>query len=194
LTLRLGPCYNTAGSMAEVLMRDKRGWIVAGLMAVCLSAAGCGGGGGDTPGGGGSGGAGGADAGKDAGAEPKSKPGMGTIKGKVFRQGEVDHSGITVTLNGTDKVAMTVEDGGYRMLNVTPGTYTVTASLAGYGVGASNPFEVKADKTTTVETITLQKGTGALAGKVLLSGEQSHQGTAIVVQGTSHTAVTEDNG
>ncbi len=118
----------------------------------------------------------------------------GIVEGLVYRQGEVDHSGVNVNLNGTDKSIVTDESGSYGFQNVDPGTYTVTASLAGYAEKTSGAFEVRAGETTTVPPLTLEVGSGGLTGFALLDGKDAHDGIVIVVEGTSHATVTDANG
>ena len=65
-----------------------------------------------------------------AGAQVQS----GTVSGVVQDQQNSVLPGVTVTLAGPDRTAtfVTGTDGRYRFLNVAPGTYKVTAELAGF--------------------------------------------------------------
>ena len=118
----------------------------------------------------------------------------GSVMGFVTRQGEVDHSGATVTLDGTDQDTVTDASGAFQFDAVAPGTYTVTASLAGYGTQSSSPFQVMAGQPTVVPPITLQLGTGSLSGLALLDGQDVHAGIVILIEGTSYATVTAANG
>ncbi|HWZ85273.1 MAG TPA: carboxypeptidase-like regulatory domain-containing protein, partial [Thermoanaerobaculia bacterium] len=61
----------------------------------------------------------------------------GTIEGQVTDQSGAALPGVTVELAGAHlqgaKTGVTAADGRYRFLNLTPGDYTVTATLAGFG-------------------------------------------------------------
>src|SRR5262249_58896335 len=61
----------------------------------------------------------------------------GTIEGQVTDQSGAPLPGVTVELASAKlqgaKTAVTVADGRYRFLSLTPGEYTVTATLAGFG-------------------------------------------------------------
>ncbi len=140
--------------------------------------------------------AGGDEAGDGGSAETDGdvNDGMGTVEGVVYRQGEVDHSGVSVTLNGTDHDAVSHATGFYQIENVRPGTYTISVSAMGYTEETSDPFEVKAGETAAVDPITIEIAIGELAGAVLLEGQDVHSGAVITVGGTSHTAQTDENG
>ncbi len=61
----------------------------------------------------------------------------GTIEGQVTDQSGAALPGVTMELSGVHlqgtKTAVTEADGRYRFLNLVPGDYTVTATLAGFG-------------------------------------------------------------
>ncbi len=119
---------------------------------------------------------------------------LGAVEGYVVLQGEVDHSGATVTLDGTDQDAVSDSTGFWEIAGVEPETYTVTASLTGYAEQTSNPFEVVAGETTEVPPLTLSEAVGSLSGTALLAGESDHAGISVVVEGTSYSAVTDSAG
>src|SRR5215813_452824 len=59
----------------------------------------------------------------------------GNIYGKVQAKDGSALPGVTVTLTGVGAPTTTVSDaqGNFRFLNLSPGTYTLKAELAGYG-------------------------------------------------------------
>ncbi len=61
----------------------------------------------------------------------------GTIEGAITDQSGAALPGVTVELAGVHlqgaRTAVTTADGHYRFLSLTPGDYTVTATLAGFG-------------------------------------------------------------
>ena len=56
----------------------------------------------------------------------------GEIQGTALLKGEEDHSGITIALAGTSGVAITNSKGEYRIIQVEPGEYELTATKSGY--------------------------------------------------------------
>ena len=86
-----------------------------------------------------------------------SAPTTGAVTGVVMLRGQIDHSGATVMLNGTDQVTVTDETGTYWFEEVEPGTYTVTASLAGYGEQTTSPVEVVAGQSTFLPPLILEE-------------------------------------
>ena len=85
----------------------------------------------------------------DSGGGDGGTGGKGAVEGYVVLQGQTDHSGADVTLDGTDQDAVTSETGLYGFADVPAGTYTVTASLAGYTEVTSAPFEVIGGQTVS---------------------------------------------
>ena len=51
--------------------------------------------------------------------------GMGSIQGVAILEGEIDHGGITVAIEGSSLMAMTDVNGNYEISNVPEGTYTL---------------------------------------------------------------------
>ena len=62
----------------------------------------------------------------------------GNIYGKVVAKDGSALPGVTVTLTGVGAPQTTITDaqGDYRFLNLSPGTYSVKAELAGFGTAA----------------------------------------------------------
>jgi hypothetical protein len=112
----------------------------------------------------------------------------------VLLQGAVSYAGATVTLDGTNQSQTTSETGAYELHDVAPGTYTVTATLAGYETRTSSAFEVLAGESAAAPTLTLPRAKGGLSGTALLEGEDSHAGISVMVQGTSYATVTDATG
>ena len=115
--------------------------------------------------------------------------------GVVLLPGRFEHSGVTVTVDGLPGVE-TVSDGAglYELESVPVGRYTVTGALEGYNSATSEVFEVIADEQTIVPAFTLGSISGGLDGVVLLSGEETHAGTVVVVLGTTHASLTDLEG
>ena len=76
----------------------------------------------------------------------------GKISGRAYDQESNDAlPGTNIVVNGTDMGASSDQDGIYFILNVPPGTYTVTASFIGYeGIVVTN-VRVSVDRTTELD-------------------------------------------
>ncbi len=59
--------------------------------------------------------------------------------------------GVTVVVQGTTLGAATDINGYYAVLNLTPGTYTLKASMVGYATVAVENVQVAIDQTTTID-------------------------------------------
>jgi len=70
----------------------------------------------------------------------------------ILRRSLAPIAGVTVTIEGSQSVteATTTADGGYRVDGLSPGSYEVSATAAGFGV-ATATASVTANETTTVD-------------------------------------------
>src|SRR5437867_6384146 len=80
----------------------------------------------------------------------------GNIYGKVQAKDGSVLPGVTVTLTGVGAPQVSVTDalGNYRFLNLSPGTYSVKAELAGYGTATRSGVGVRVGSNSDV-TMTL---------------------------------------
>ena len=113
-----------------------------------------------------------------------------TISGTITLDGQ-PLAGVTVS-DGNGHTAVTNDAGNYDMVNLPPGAYTVTPSLAGYAfspasrsVTITNADVVNANFSATLLTYTIS-GTITLDGQPLAG--------VTVSDGNGHTAVTNDAG
>src|SRR5206468_12514789 len=69
----------------------------------------------------------------------------GNIYGKVQAKDGSVLPGVTVTLTGVGapQTAITDPQGGFRFLNLSPGTYSIKAELAGFGAAARTGVGVR---------------------------------------------------
>jgi iron complex outermembrane receptor protein len=74
----------------------------------------------------------------------------GILKGKVTTADNKPADGVTVTIKGTKKTAITKEDGSFYFRNITPGQYTIEVSLVGY-TPVQKEVTLEAGKTTAVD-------------------------------------------
>ena len=86
-----------------------------------------------------------------------TQPGTCSITGTVFLQGRSDHSGATISIDGTP-MATTATDGQFTVVNLAPGDYKVTASHPGYLSSEDNSVQCQAGQTTTMPDTTLLGG------------------------------------
>ncbi|MGE5316132.1 MAG: TonB-dependent receptor [Acidobacteriota bacterium] len=95
----------------------------------------------------------------------------GKISGTVI-DGESKEplTGVNIVLKGTTQGGATDVDGKYAILNVTPGTYTLVASMVGYNQVQITNVRVNIDRTTTID-ITMQSSAVQL-GAVVIEAKQ----------------------
>ena len=94
----------------------------------------------------------------------------GSVTGTITDEQKAVLPGVTVTIQGTDRTADTVTDaaGKYRFLNLPPGSYTLTAALAGFSTLAHEGVVVAVGKTVDLP---FQMKLAALAETITVSGE-----------------------
>jgi hypothetical protein len=111
----------------------------------------------------------------------------GTIEGTVTDQSGAALPGVTVELAGVHlqgvKTGVTAADGKYRFLNLTPGDYTVTATLAGFG---------KVQKKATVTLDAMSQANLQLA--LSTTAEVTVTGEAPLIDSTSTTSGSNFSG
>jgi hypothetical protein len=92
-----------------------------------------------------------------------------TLSGHAYLEARTDHSGITVTLEGTGLTVLTGVDGAYTFADVPSGTYTVT-------------FAHQDFLTTEVGEVTvLENEENELCGYVLLAGDMNNDGAVDIL-------------
>src|SRR5215470_843288 len=111
----------------------------------------------------------------------------GTIEGQITDQSGAALPGVTVDLAGARlqgaRSTVTSADGRYRFLNLTPGDYTVTATLAGFG------------KVQKKATVTLDSHSEAnLSMALSTTAEVTVTGEAPLIDSTSTTAGSNYSG
>ena len=76
----------------------------------------------------------------------------GSITGTVTDNSNITLPGVSVTIDGTGIGTATDVNGAYRLNNVAPGTYTLTAKYIGYST-ISKTVTVSAGQSVTVSMI-----------------------------------------
>ena len=138
----------------------------------------------------------------------------GNIYGKVQGKDGSALPGVTVTLTGigAPQVANSDASGGFRFINLSPGTYTLKAELAGLGVATRSGISVNlgrnADVTMTLnptvaESITVtagtplldvrKTGTGANVSKVELESVPTARDPWVILQQTPGVTMDRNN-
>ena len=88
----------------------------------------------------------------------------GKVRGTVSSADGQPLVGANVIIDGTAKGAATDGDGGYTILNVDAGTYSVTVSYIGYQSNSQSNVEVKVGLTTPLD---FSMQTSAVEGEVV---------------------------
>jgi hypothetical protein len=118
----------------------------------------------------------------------------GSVTGIARLEGRSDHAGILVKLDGTSLETVTDAAGQYAIDAVAQGSYTVTATYAGFDAATSGIVPVTPGGTATVSDLILEVARGALTGTATLQGESDHGGILVEVVGQPFSAVTNADG
>ena len=130
-------------------------------------------------------------------------PAYGFITGKVFLEGQEQHSGITVTAKSTDLknqltyTVVTGSDGSFSIRVDKAAQYLVTASASGYLQSSPVPADVTLGYVSEVPMLSLKKNVATFRGNVQLEGAASFEGITILLTDGNHnsyTAVTDQSG
>ena len=120
-------------------------------------------------------------------------PTAGAIQGTVRDSNGNPLSGATITTSPGGYTATTGSDGFYRLSNVAPGTYSVTAQKAGYSTQTQSNRNVVAGQTTVVD-FTLSVIPGAISGVVRDSANNPISGVTVSTTPGGYTAFTNTSG
>ncbi|MBA2306301.1 MAG: carboxypeptidase regulatory-like domain-containing protein, partial [Acidobacteria bacterium] len=98
----------------------------------------------------------------------------GSISGTVTDESSAVVPGVTITVQnpetGLERTQVTDADGRYRVLNLAPGTYTLTAALQGFAPVVRQNLTVAISKDVLAD---VQMKVGGLTEQVTVSGETS---------------------
>ena len=122
---------------------------------------------------------------------------VGTITGVARLEGSTDHSGITVSLVGTEYTAVTNNDGVYEMI-VPPDTYTGGLRFTRDDYELQSLVEIIPVITDSIYTITTNVQLNCLAstvtGRIDVLGTDDDSAVTVSIEGTDFSAVTESDG
>jgi hypothetical protein len=124
----------------------------------------------------------------------------GTIKGQIKDPSGASIPAATVTASsakGAARTAQTDVSGSYVLTGLTPGNYTITATAPGFAQYKSEPVEVTANGTATLDfsmsvTLEEQKVTVAAEGAPTVSTEASNNAGQLVLKGADLDALPDD--
>jgi len=98
----------------------------------------------------------------------------GSISGTVVDESKAVMPGVAITARnvetGLERTQVSDRDGRYRVLNLTPGTYTVTAELAGFASVRRDKVAVAINKDVLAD---IELKIGGLTDQVTVAGESS---------------------
>jgi len=102
-------------------------------------------------------------------------PETATISGQIVDPGGSPLPGVSVTLSGErgDKFGITDENGNYRFVGVTPGDYSLTASLEGLGEAAAQATIAETSRAfaaSFAQTMAVSGAVSGVAAAALLAG------------------------
>lgn len=120
----------------------------------------------------------------------------GAVTGTVTLPGRADSEGVEITLPGTQFRASTNAAGGFRIVGVEPGTYTLVAAMEGYEE-RRDEVEVPPGGEVDVGSISLKEihiPAGVISGFVTAEGESTHEGIVVSVVGKNLSAETNTTG
>jgi choice-of-anchor B domain-containing protein len=118
---------------------------------------------------------------------PEASVGTAGIQGQALLQGEIDHSGITLTAS-SGRAVQSSAGGSYNLAPIFAGTYDVTASKPGWEPQTLTDLVVAEGQTLAGVDFVLQPGSATISGQALLCGETDHSGITISVAGGSTTS------
>ncbi|MCK5689595.1 carboxypeptidase regulatory-like domain-containing protein, partial [Myxococcota bacterium] len=121
----------------------------------------------------------------------------GQVSGVILLEGmAVDlNDGVDVALIGGEST-VSATDGTYLISGVSPGTYTLQASIADYDSETLIGVVVRGGLVSDIPTIKLRRSRGTIVGNVELQGVAStnYSGVSIGLSGTTHSTDTNAEG
>lgn len=111
------------------------------------------------------------------------KVARGSVVGTIHLEGESQHAGVTVALQGVQGSVQTDANGAYALQGVASGTYTLTASKVGFQDGSVAAIAVDGGKAAQVADLTLAALPGSIEGSVAVTGAVSAAGVNVSADG-----------
>ena len=126
-------------------------------------------------------------------------PGASSISGRVILEGGASPNRILVMLTSKDGSssynARTDSDGLFKITDITPATYTVSFSKAGY-YGASTEVAVGEGQSITLDTVTLVMKLGTFTGEIVDDSGNPISGASVTIsaRGYHYSDTTDTSG
>ena len=110
---------------------------------------------------------------------------VGTIKGVSVLQAATNHSGITVSVDGTTRSTQTNAAGDYQLSGIKQGSYTLSFTKPSYTSSTATDVNVAEGSTVEVTVVELKVKPGTFSGTFLKQGLTDHSGITVSVGGKS---------
>lgn len=123
-------------------------------------------------------------------------PDRGALSGHIFATSLATGTrapavGASVALNDHAMIHAD-QNGAFSITDLVPGSYSLTISQEGFEPVSQSDVRIRGGETTQLQDINLHplRG-GTLQGRILLAGENVHQGITVSVSGVTQVAVTD---
>lgn len=126
----------------------------------------------------------------------RSDAGLGGISGHaVFaeKHGSFEHAGIIVSVEGTDKEAITSRDGAYVINDLEPGDYTLNYTSSNHST-VTKAVKVVESTVRKLSLFQLNSVNGSLTGMVVDANHNPLSAANVTVLGLGDTTLTADDG
>lgn len=107
------------------------------------------------------------------------KEGTGGLTGVALLEGETNHAGIAIVVQGASYSTVTAKNGAWAINGVEAGQYTIEASYTGYRSKTATDITVKIGQVTSVPTMTLTGGSLLADGTTCSKGSQCQSGYCV---------------
>ncbi|WP_163932368.1 carboxypeptidase regulatory-like domain-containing protein [Paraferrimonas sp. SM1919] len=120
---------------------------------------------------------------------------IGSLAGyaRFANRGDMEHAGIIVSIEGTDKEAITARDGSYVFNQLSAGSYTINYTDSNH-VSFSTNIQVHNNLATTLDAVELLSFAGSLSGKVVDTAGAAVVEQAVLLSPIGVTVVTDADG
>ncbi|WP_181161525.1 carboxypeptidase regulatory-like domain-containing protein [Maribrevibacterium harenarium] len=125
------------------------------------------------------------------------QPEQGSFSGYALfeeKMGENNHAGIIVSVEGTDKEAITSRDGAYVLNGLTAGDYTLNFTDSSHITVTKEKLTVVAGGANVVDAVELKPIYGAIKGKLVDQNDAPIANAQVTVLGHGYAQSTDTNG
>ncbi len=121
---------------------------------------------------------------------------LGTLTGyvKFAEKTELqEHAGILISIEGTDKEAISSRDGSFIINGLAAGTYQFNFTEANHQ-STSQSIEITADTTVNLELVELTSLNGNLTGRIIDNNAQPLANVSVLIHETGEVTITDSSG